>query len=185
MKPFLAPLGISSLLLPLVMALPARAGEDPTQRWALLIGVDDYAELEDLKYAGADVRALQGELLARGFEQDSVFLVEDGSAQSKYRPCGEQASRYTNGHGGCELGCPLEVGKTPGAESSSGQLIPNAFIAAVMGSEKNTGSTRSTMSPETSRKWRLFSSGTSARRAPLSIATCNGSARDRSDLMLP
>ncbi|HUY32454.1 MAG TPA: SUMF1/EgtB/PvdO family nonheme iron enzyme [Pirellulales bacterium] len=86
MKPFLAPLGAWPLLLPLVMALPARAGEDPTQRWALLIGVDDYAELEDLKYAGADVRALQGELLARGFEQDGVFLVEDGSAQSKYRP---------------------------------------------------------------------------------------------------
>jgi hypothetical protein len=27
--------------------------------------------------------------------------------------------------------------------------MPNAFIAAVIGSEKNTGSTRSTMSPET------------------------------------
>ena len=50
------------------------------------------------------------------------------------------------------------------------QVSPSAFIAAVIGSEKNTGSTRSTMSPETSRKFRLFSSGTSARRAPLSIA---------------
>jgi hypothetical protein len=37
------------------------------------------------------------------------------------------------------------------------QVIPRAFIAAVIGSEKNTGSTRSTMSPETSRKFRLFS----------------------------
>jgi hypothetical protein len=46
-------------------------------------------------------------------------------------------------------------------------VIPNAFIAAVIGSEKNTGSTRSTMSPETSRKFRLFSSGISALRAPL------------------
>jgi len=64
-------------------------------------------------------------------------------------------------------------------------VIPKAFIAAVIGSEKNTGSTRSTMSPDTSRKFRLFSSGISALRAPLSIATCNGSAKDRIALMLP
>jgi hypothetical protein len=53
-------------------------------------------------------------------------------------------------------------------------VIPNAFIAAVMGSEKKMGSTRSTTSPETSRKFRLFSRGTNARRAPLSMATWNG-----------
>ena len=40
-------------------------------------------------------------------------------------------------------------------------VIPKAFIAAVIGSEKNTGSTRYTMSPDTSRKFRLFSSGSS------------------------
>ena len=62
-------------------------------------------------------------------------------------------------------------------------VIPNAFIAAVIGSEKNPGSTRFTMPPETSRKLRLFSSGTSAFRPPLSIATCKGSARDRAGLI--
>ena len=31
-------------------------------------------------------------------------------------------------------------------------VMPNAFIAAVMGSEKKMGSTRSTMSPATSKK---------------------------------
>ena len=65
------------------------------------------------------------------------------------------------------------------------QFNPNAFIDAIIGSEKNTGSTRSTMSPDTSRKFRLFSSGTNARRAPLSIPTCKGSARVRTALMLP
>jgi len=55
----------------------------------------------------------------------------------------------------------------------------SAFIAAIIGSEKNTGSTRSTISPDTSRKFRLFSSGIRAFRAPLSIATCNGSANER------
>ena len=59
------------------------------------------------------------------------------------------------------------------------------LIAAVMGSEKKMGSTRSTISPETSRKFRLLSKGTSARRAPLSMPTWSGSARDRKDLMLP
>ena len=34
----------------------------------------------------------------------------------------------------------------------SSYVMPNAFIAAVMGSEKKMGSTRSTMSPATSRK---------------------------------
>ena len=46
-------------------------------------------------------------------------------------------------------------------------------------------STRSTISPDTSRKFRLFSKGFNAFRAPLSIATCNGSARDRIGLILP
>jgi hypothetical protein len=67
----------------------------------------------------------------------------------------------------------------------SAHVMRNAFIAAVIGSEKNTGSTRSTMSPETSRKFRLFSSGISALHAPLSIATCKGSAKDRIGLMFP
>jgi hypothetical protein len=71
------------------------------------------------------------------------------------------------------------------AAGPNAHVMPKAFMAAVIGSEKNTGSTRSTMSPETSRKFRLFSSGISAFRAPLSIATCNGSARDRIGLMLP
>jgi hypothetical protein len=67
----------------------------------------------------------------------------------------------------------------------SAHVMPNGFIAAIIGSEKNTGSTRSTMSPETSRKFLLFSNGISALRAPLSIATCNGSARDSIGLMFP
>src|SRR5208282_5749209 len=71
------------------------------------------------------------------------------------------------------------------ASHFSGHVIPSPFIAAVIGSEKNTGSTRSTMSPETSRKFRLFSRGINARRAPLSMPTWSGSARDRTALMFP
>ncbi|HQU46644.1 MAG TPA: SUMF1/EgtB/PvdO family nonheme iron enzyme [Pirellulales bacterium] len=64
----------------------AHAAAEPTQRWALLIGIDDYAELEHLKFAGADMRSLQQELLAAGFEDKSVFLLEDRATQAKYRP---------------------------------------------------------------------------------------------------
>ncbi len=41
------------------------------------------------------------------------------------------------------------------------------------------------MSALTSRKFRLFSIGISARLAPLSLATCSGSVSERSGLMLP
>src|SRR4051794_24415039 len=75
-----------------------------------------------------------------------------------------------------QTGCERPIGH---------QFMPSAFIAAVIGSEKNTGSTRSTMSPDTSRKLRLFSNGTNARRAPLSMLTCNGSASVRTALMFP
>jgi hypothetical protein len=56
------------------------------------------------------------------------------------------------------LGAPIRY---PVSRSDPGatHVMPNAFIAAVIGSEKNTGSTRTTMSPETSRKFLLFSSG--------------------------
>ncbi len=70
-------------------------------------------------------------------------------------------------------------------ESSSTHVLPNAFIATVIGSEKETGSTRSTISLETSRKFCLFSSRIGALRAPFSIATCNGSARNRIGLVFP
>lgn len=58
-------------------------------------------------------------------------------------------------------------------------VIPKALSAAVNGSEKKIGSTFSTMSPETSKKFRLFSIGIRARFAPLSIATCRGSVKLR------
>jgi hypothetical protein len=64
-------------------------------------------------------------------------------------------------------------------------VIPSAFIAAVIGSAKKIGSTRSITSPATSRKLRLFSSGMRARRAPLSMPTWSGSDRDFTDLILP
>jgi formylglycine-generating enzyme len=55
-------------------------------RWALLIGVDEYLHCESLKYAGADMRAMRGRLVATGFPEKQVFLLHDKAEQSKYRP---------------------------------------------------------------------------------------------------
>ncbi|HET6881646.1 MAG TPA: SUMF1/EgtB/PvdO family nonheme iron enzyme [Pirellulales bacterium] len=84
MKLSLSPL--VAFLVVLLCASLVYSAEEPDQRWALLIGVDDYAELEDLRYAGADVRALKQELLGRGFDPQNVFVVEDHAAETKYRP---------------------------------------------------------------------------------------------------
>src|SRR4051794_22352547 len=78
----------------------------------------------------------------------------------------------------------VSVDRTSEARCRWDHVIPKAFIAAVIGSEKKTGSTRSTMSPETLRKFRLFSSGTKARRAPLSMPTWSGSASDLTPISL-
>ncbi|HUY33152.1 MAG TPA: SUMF1/EgtB/PvdO family nonheme iron enzyme [Pirellulales bacterium] len=67
---------------------PKAVRVEPTQasRWALLIGVDDYAEATDLKYCGADMRALREQLIANGFLADQVFLLHDDAKEKKYLP---------------------------------------------------------------------------------------------------
>jgi len=55
-------------------------------RWAVLIGVDDYARLEDLKFCGADQRALSDELVKSGFDARRVLLLHDKADDAKYLP---------------------------------------------------------------------------------------------------
>ena len=57
-----------------------------SQKWALLVGVDDYAEVVDLAYCGRDVRGLRGQLLAAGFPDQHVILLDDESGDRKYFP---------------------------------------------------------------------------------------------------
>lgn len=56
------------------------------ERWALLIGVDDYANATALRYCGADQRGLRARLVKAGFAEDHVFLMHDGAEESRYRP---------------------------------------------------------------------------------------------------
>ena len=54
--------------------------------WAILIGVDDYIQAQDLKYCGADQTALAEQLAASGFPKDQVFLLHDKATKLQYRP---------------------------------------------------------------------------------------------------
>jgi formylglycine-generating enzyme required for sulfatase activity len=55
-------------------------------RWALLVGVDDYVEIQKLKYCGADMRTLRDLLVSAGFPEEQVFLLHDEADQTRYRP---------------------------------------------------------------------------------------------------
>ena len=75
---------LTACCLALWSCLPAAA--DESSRWALLVGVDDYANVEPLKYCGADMRALAERLVGAGFPQQHVFLLQDKAELTKYRP---------------------------------------------------------------------------------------------------
>jgi hypothetical protein len=73
-----------------VLAVGCLAPDEATAReptkWALLIGVDDYAEVNDLRFAGNDQRALAEQLKLVGFPADQVFLMHDRAEDTKYLP---------------------------------------------------------------------------------------------------
>ncbi len=62
-----------------------REGAGP-RRWALLIGVNDYAELEDLKYCSRDMQALAEALAGVGFPAEHIFTLHNETADSKNLP---------------------------------------------------------------------------------------------------
>jgi uncharacterized caspase-like protein len=77
-------LGISTI----VSLPPTVRAQQPkvAQRWAVLIGVDDYAYSQKLKYCGADQRGLCDQLIKSGFPADHVFLLHDKAEDPKFRP---------------------------------------------------------------------------------------------------
>jgi hypothetical protein len=53
------------------------ADEEAADRWAILIGVDDYVQAQDLQFAGADQRALRERLVAAGFPERHAYLLHN------------------------------------------------------------------------------------------------------------
>jgi formylglycine-generating enzyme required for sulfatase activity len=70
----------------LAWAQPAARAEPEGQRWAVLVGVNQYAELGNLNYCVADVRALYERLIDAGFPKENVFLLVDGAADAADLP---------------------------------------------------------------------------------------------------
>jgi tetratricopeptide (TPR) repeat protein len=64
-----------------------RRAESPhSTRWALLVGVEDYLQLEKLHYCAADMRALRDALAGCGFPERQITLLEDHAADRRYMP---------------------------------------------------------------------------------------------------
>jgi tetratricopeptide (TPR) repeat protein len=48
--------------------------------------VNDYANLEDLRYCAADMQSMEQHLVDVGFDQEQVFVVHSGHDDTKYQP---------------------------------------------------------------------------------------------------
>jgi len=79
---FLIPL----LLLPTIGPTHSAHAQQKGTRWAVLIGVNDYAELQDLQFCSSDVTDLKNQLVASGFPKDQIFLIHDQAKERKYQP---------------------------------------------------------------------------------------------------
>ena len=53
---------------------------------ALLIGVNDYAFLNDLDFCGRDIQSLREGLTATGVAEEDVILMRDGAEESRFQP---------------------------------------------------------------------------------------------------
>jgi uncharacterized caspase-like protein len=62
------------------------ASIDAPQNWALLVGVNAYAEMRPLKYCVFDMKAVRSKLIDAGFPPENVFLLTDTVAELKYKP---------------------------------------------------------------------------------------------------
>jgi uncharacterized caspase-like protein len=77
-----------------VAGIASAAAPVVAERWAVLIGVDDYAYAQKLKYCGADQRALRDQLVASGFPKDHVFLLHDKDEDLRLRPSKGNIERH-------------------------------------------------------------------------------------------
>jgi formylglycine-generating enzyme len=69
-----------------VGSITSAAEPKVSERWALLVGVDDYANANDLQYCGADQTALRDRLMTVGFRAENIILLNDKATENKYRP---------------------------------------------------------------------------------------------------
>jgi uncharacterized caspase-like protein len=59
---------------------------DVPQSWALLVGVNAYADMRPLKYCIYDMKSARDKLVDAGYPAENVFLLIDSAAELKYKP---------------------------------------------------------------------------------------------------
>jgi len=64
-----------------------RASRTLPQKYALLIAIDDYAEIQKLKYCNADMDGLRAVLVDAGLPAEHVTVLRDKAPKSQYVPC--------------------------------------------------------------------------------------------------
>ena len=57
-----------------------------SQKWAIMIGVNDYINVKNLKFCGNDITALQKQFVAAGFRKDHLTLMHDSASEKRYHP---------------------------------------------------------------------------------------------------
>jgi uncharacterized caspase-like protein len=65
---------------------PSAADDRQPQKWAMLVGVNDYANLQDLRYASKDMQSLSASLISAGFPESHVFVFHDDAKDAKFKP---------------------------------------------------------------------------------------------------
>lgn len=132
-------------------AVAQNTGGDPStdsargQRWAVLVGVNRYAQLGKLTYCVADATKLRDQLVAAGFPREQVFLLVDGAGEAADLPFRENIQRRIesvlkvarpddlvlvafSGHGvhldGKSYFCPTDAN----LESPETTMVPLGFI---------------------------------------------------------
>jgi uncharacterized caspase-like protein len=69
-----------------VGASGVRSIEPDSRNWALLMGVNAYADIRPLFYCVPDMESLRDKLVDAGFPAENVFLLTDAAPELKYKP---------------------------------------------------------------------------------------------------
>ena len=79
---------VASFLVLGCLACRAASGAEEVvgHRWAVLIGVNNYAYVEDLRFCSRDMAALRDKLVATGFPPNQVYLLQDGATDPRFLP---------------------------------------------------------------------------------------------------
>jgi uncharacterized caspase-like protein len=80
------PLAICLLVLCLLIPSNLLGAQDEGQRWAVLIGVNEYTKLRNLQFCVADARRMRDQLVEGGFPAENVFLLVDKANRQVDQP---------------------------------------------------------------------------------------------------